>query len=277
MKNGCEKPLPTIKLFQIQMIIIIIKVHFPSQAGLVGYRRKPSQWALGASNLQATLSQIALAPLSASHHPLLLREGVQPASCLLTSSRPWRSRFPAELGCSLNFQCWFDFLQWYHMLLCKQSTWSRQTKEHVCCKPSPYHGSAELRQERAGPAHSNFSLQFKHSVSLSGSGGGGGRPESRGPRLRRFHHRPGNSIWTRTARPGFPQAAKISFHLRQASRGLTVKRSLSGDAIGAGGGPALYTAVKTSPTGDEGTSARACLRLRGTQGVPQTYQCNAER
>lgn len=45
--KGCEKPLSTIRLFQVQEIIIIIKVHFPSLAGLAGYCRNPSQCVLG--------------------------------------------------------------------------------------------------------------------------------------------------------------------------------------------------------------------------------------
>lgn len=94
--------------------------------------------------------QKSLCP-SGAPTPAHLREGVGPVSSSITSPRPRPSRFPAELGCSLNFQRWFDFLQWYHMLLCKQSTWSGQTKERVCCDPSPYHGSARPARRGPGP------------------------------------------------------------------------------------------------------------------------------
>lgn len=233
--RGCQKPF-----FINYKALSNTRDHYHNQSPLpipgrtAGYRRKPSQRALGARNLQSPLSKIALAPES----PAPVSPGGSRAAGLLlhrfTPAGP--RRFPAELGCSLNFQCWFDFLQWYHMLLCKQSTWSGQTKEQVCCKPSPYRPSAELGQERARPARSNFSLQLKHPVRLSGSGGGGGAAGEKGLRLCLFHHGPRNSIRTRTAQPAFPQAAKISFHLRQASWGLAVKRSLSRDA-GSGRGP----------------------------------------
>lgn len=144
-----------------------------------------------------------------------LREGAGPASCFIPSPRPRPSRFPAELGCSLNFQRWFDFLQRYHTLLCKQSTWSGQTKEHVCCKPAPYHGSASSARRGPGP-RCHFSLQSKHPVSppeAAGAGAGGGLREgaclsaSSAAALEICSR-------ARTARPGFPAAAKISFHLR---------------------------------------------------------------
>lgn len=115
--KGCEKALSTIKLFQIQQIIIVIKVHFPSQAGPAGYCRKPSPSVLGPGNLQSPFSRKAVSR-AFPQRAVLLREGGGPASCFSSSPRPWPSRFPAEPGCSLNFQCWFDFLQWYHMLLC---------------------------------------------------------------------------------------------------------------------------------------------------------------
>lgn len=125
-----EKALSTRKLFQIQEIIIIIRVHFDLPQSLFSHK--------------------SLSPL---HPHVFPREWVGPASCLTISPRPRPSRFPAELGCSLNFQCWFDFLQWYHMLLCKQSTWSGQTKEHVCVlQTTPLSREREPRQERARPA-----------------------------------------------------------------------------------------------------------------------------
>lgn len=87
-------------------------------------------------------------------------------ACLLLHhfTRPWPSRFPAKLGCSLNFQCWFGFLQWYHMLLCKQSTWSGQTKEHVCCKPSPYRWGASSAGRGPGLRTGNFSPRMLSSA-----------------------------------------------------------------------------------------------------------------
>ena len=133
--KSSEKALSSMKLFQIQEILIIVRV----------------RW-----NLQSLFSRRAFtrppSPSAASGRCFSGEgERVGPVSCSIISPRPRPSRFPAELGCSLNFQCWFDFLQWYHMLLCKQSTWSGQTKEHVCCTPSPYHGSGNSARRGPGP------------------------------------------------------------------------------------------------------------------------------
>lgn len=118
---------------------------------------------------------------------------VSPASPPPRPSQP--SQFPAGLGCSLNFQRGSDFLQWYHMLLCKQSTWSDQTKDLVCCKPSPYHW-----RTRRGPGLSaiifHCSLNTPSAFCLRPAG-------ERGP-LCVSQHRPGNSCLTRTARTRLP-------------------------------------------------------------------------
>lgn len=195
-------------------------------------------------------------------------------------TRPRPSRFPAELGCSLNFQCWFDFLQWYHMLLCKQSTWSGQTKEHVCCKPSPYHGSAS--SARRGPGRRALIFPcgcrgpgFPEAAGRGRGGGGwgwggegareGGRPAPRGA--------------PQPSRRRAPAPLQL-LRLRFTSDGLLGDWLFTDHSPGmpaGGGGRALYTAVKTSRTRGAGTSARARLRLGGTRGAPPTYQCNGER
>lgn len=100
--KGCEKALSTIKLFQIQEIIIITRVHCGSEAGLVAYEENPPSVHL----VPETCSRLGAEerPHSVPRIPGCSRLPRQ------HFTRPWPSRFPAELGCSLNFQCWFDFL-----------------------------------------------------------------------------------------------------------------------------------------------------------------------
>lgn len=164
-------------------------------------------------------------------------------------TRPWPSRFPAELGCSLNFQCWFNFLQWYHMLLCKQSTWSGQTKEHVCSKPSPYRWGASS----AGRGPGLHTVIF-HPVSFRLRRERGGLP------LCFFQQRSGNSCRTRTAGSGQASLKLLRFHFTSDRlHGDSLLKDHSLGTLSGGRGPELHTAVKTTQTGVSGTSARPCL------------------
>lgn len=108
----------------------------------------------------------------------------------------------------------------------------------------PLSREREPRQESARPRY-NFSLQLKHPISSQEAAGVGSGPE-KGPRLSSFHHGPGNSSDRAPPRPGFPQAAKISFHLRQAAWGLAVKRSLSWDAVRGKGVGTVYSCLNVS-------------------------------
>jgi hypothetical protein len=142
------------------------------------------------------------------------------------------------------------------MLLCKQSTWSSQTKEHVCCTPSPYHASAGSARRGPGlPARCHLSPQFKHPERLAqevvgedggavryGRGGGDGEP---GLHLRWFHHRPGNST-----DPSQPSPKLLRFHFTpDRLPGESPCKDHSPGTPSVGGGPGPCTAVKTSPTG----------------------------
>lgn len=172
-------------------------------------------------------------------------------ACLLLYhfTRPWPSRFPAEPGCSLNFQCWFDFLQWYHMLLCKQNTWSGQTKEHVCCKPSPYRWGASS----SGRGPSLRTVIF-HPVSFRL------RRERGGLLLCFFQQRSGNSCRTRTAGSGLASLKLLRFPFTSDRlHGDSLLKDHSVGTLSGGRDPELHTAVKMTQTGGSGTSARTCL------------------
>ena len=162
------------------------------------------------------------------------------------------------------------------MLLRKQSTWCGQTKEHVCVKSTPYHGSAAPPGE--GPARA---LSFLTAVGtpreLSGSSGGWGSGREQGL---------GSLALSITALelaaivqgPAGASPKLLRFHFTSSRLlGDSLGKDQSPGMLSGGGGPGLYTAVKTSRTGGSGTSARACLRLWGRRGAPQTYLCTGER
>lgn len=77
-----------------------------------------------------------------------------------------------------------------------------------------------------------------------------------------FHHRPGNSSDCARPDPGFPQAAKISFHLRQAAWGLAGKRSLSRDAVRGRGPATVYSCQSVS----DGRFRHICTSLSPAVG-----------
>lgn len=132
------------------------------------------------------------------------------------------------------------------MLLRKQSTWSGQTKEHVCVKSTPYHGSAAPPGEGPARARCRFSLQLEHPASSQEAAGVGERPRAGARVSGSLHHRPGNSSDRAWPDRSFPQAAKISFHLQQAAWGLAGKRSVSRDAVRGRGPGTVYSCQNVS-------------------------------